>query len=326
MNNNKYNQLSLEERERIAILKASGRSLRSIGKELGRDHSSISRELSRNKTSNSRYIPCKADQISLTRKQLAGRRPRLKDPFIQRYVRHLLALKYSPELISGRLQLKFPQYSISHEAIYQFIYAEAPNLISGLIRAHKKRRKKRAGRRAKKSLIPNRVSILERPEIINSREEFGHWEVDTVVSKQSKSVLQVMTERKSRYVKITCLTRNTANLNQLAIKLKLNEFPAKSKLSFTYDNGSENTKHEKVNAWFGSKSYFCQPYHSWEKGAVENINGMIRWFFPKKTDFKKVKEHQIANLEFWLNNRPKKCLGFKSPAEVFYELSGALLP
>ena len=111
--------------------------------------------------------------------------------------------------------------------------------------------------------------------------------------------------------KITFLKRNSAHLTQRAIKLKLITLPKNARRSITYDNGSENTQHEKVNQFLGTDSYFCEPYHSWEKGSVENINGLIRRFIPKKTNLAKINEKTIANIEFWLNNLPKKCLNFK---------------
>lgn len=315
-----YRQLSLEEREQLAILRASGQSLRGIAKILNRHHSTLSREWNRNQTCNkAKYIPCQAHRKACVRKQLSGYRVCLKNPEIRRYVHKRLSLFWSPELIAGRLKLDYPGFSISHEAIYQYIYREAPQLIACLPRRHAKRRIKGAYRKAKKSKIPNRISIHERPEHINDRSVFGHWEADTVVSRQNRFVLNVLVERQSRFTKITRLSRNTAHLNQRAIKLRLSTLPPYAAQSITYDNGSENTQHEQVNDYLGSQSYFCEPYHSWEKGTVEQVNGLIRRFLPKKTNFEKVKPFNLIRIEMLLNHRPRKCLGFKTPAEAFSE-------
>ena len=155
----------------------------------------------------------------------------------------------------------------------------------------------------------------------NDRSEFGHWESDAVVSKHSKVALAVLIERVSKLVKIK---QNRANMFSKAIIRRMKGLPACARRSITYDNGSENTQHELINDRLNTDSYFCNPYHSWEKGSVENVNGLIRRFLPKKTDFAKITHKRIKESELLLNNRPRKCLGFKTPAQVFLEQSVAL--
>lgn len=320
-----YKHLTLEERELIAIYKAEGKSKRAIAKLLGRNHTTISREVQRNKNSAANgYLPNNAHKTAKGRKQKAGEKYRLKNPYIRDYVHRCLALQWSPELIAGRLALEHPDHSISYEAIYQYIYNETPQLIPHLARGHRKRYKKNLKRKTKKTKIPNRTSILERPAEINNRAEFGHWESDSIVSRHNTTILNVLIERLSRYTIITKLNGKTAHLSQRAIKLRLVDLPSDACQSITYDNGTENVLHEQVNAYLNCSSYFCEPYHSWEKGSVENVNGLIRRFFPKKTNLAKLHDYNLARVQFWINNRPKKCLNFKTPAEVFFRQCGKI--
>lgn len=314
-----YKHLSLEEREKLAIYRAEGRSNPAIAKLLGRHYRTISRELKRNKQGKNPYIPIRANNLAIARKHESGKKFRLKNDCIRRYVHRCLRIHWTPEQIAGRLPIDMIGFSISHEAIYQYIYYEAPQLIKFLAKKHKRRFKKTKNTKKNKTKIPNRVSILERPDEINHREVFGHWEADSIVSSMSIAILNVLYERISRYTIITALNNKSANLTQRAVKLRLAEFPKYARQSISYDNGTENAMHEDVNKYLGASSYFCEPYHSWEKGGVENTNGLIRRFFPKKTDLAKIPEHQIARIQFLLNHRPRKCLGFKTPAEVFYQ-------
>ena len=237
--------------------------------------------------------------------------------FIRSYVFEKLLISWSPEQISGRIRDEHPGNSISHEAIYQYIYEEHPDLIRHLRYSHRKRKRKGQGKKHKKSHIPNRVSIEQRPDEINNRTEFGHWEGDTALSRQSKGAMAIMTERVSRYTLISYLAAKTSRNFSQAIIRRLVQFPDSTHMSMTYDNGSETVEHEKVNKELNMDSYFCTPYHSWEKGTVENAIGLIREYLPKKTDFDKVKLSEFKRIENLLNNRPRKCLNYKTPLEVF---------
>jgi IS30 family transposase len=316
----RFRRLSLLERERIGNYKAEGRSGRDIAKILGRSHTTISRELKRNNHPHQLmrgYIGCLAHGLAKIRKSNSGKRPRLKNDFIRNYVDDKLLIGWSPEQIAHRLSMEHAGYSISTEAIYQYIYIDYPEGIKYLARRHPKRYPKHYSRKRHRSLIPNRISIIERPESINNRRLFGHWESDSIESQQSSAAVNVILERKSRLVKLNKLSSKHADKTHKAICWGLAKLPKKARQSITYDNGTENCRHEKTNAVLESKSYFCLPYHSWEKGAVENINSLIRRFLPKKTDFAKVTYEQLQMIENLLNNRPRKCLGFKTPLEVF---------
>jgi IS30 family transposase len=145
----------------------------------------------------------------------------------------------------------------------------------------------------------------------------GHWERDSLVSHASKSCLDVKVERKSRNLLLNKLKRKTAGAVRIVVITRLKPFPTHLRRSLTYDNGSEHAEHEKINKALGTRSYFCHSYSSWERGTNENMNGLIRRFLPKKTDFSKVSVKQMKQIEFLLNNRPRKCLNYKTPEEVF---------
>lgn len=322
----RYRQLSLDERERISILKAEGRGPSEIGRLLGRDRKTIERELVRNAppVHQSYYLPHKAHERAKERKRAAGQREWLKNAELQRHIGKKLKEGWSPELIAGRLKQKGRLSTASHESIYRWVYEKRPDLIGCLPRRHKQRHKKGHSRKHRKSHIPNRISLAERPAAADQRKEFGHWEADAMVSRASKAAGQVLVERKSRYTKLTRVERKTASQTRKVINRRLARYPQSMRRSITYDNGSENTEHERVNKVLGTNSYFCAPYHSWEKGTVENTIGLVRRFIPKKMDLAKLTKEDIRFVERRLNNRPRKCLGFQTPAEVFNQLRGAL--
>lgn len=319
----KFKRMSLEEREYISILLAKGGSLRSIGKELGRNHSSISRELNINAPPIHKgyYLAHKAHDRSVVRNRESHQRPRLKDETTRDFVCEKIVEGWSPELIAGRIREYHPEHKIGYEAIYQYIYAEGRDLIPCLARKHKQRKNRGYTRKHAQSHIPERVPLSERPEIVNSRQRFGDWEADTVVSRASKSALLVLSERKSRAIMITKLFRKTAAKVRLAAVRRLKEMPDDLRLTLTYDNGPENVEHQAINRELGTQSFFCAPYHSWEKGTVENSIGLIRRYFPKKTNFAEVSYYEVGSVERRLNNRPRKCLNYATPSEV---LSGAI--
>ena len=177
--------------------------------------------------------------------------------------------------------------------------------------------------KTKKTLIPNRTNISERPTEATGRFEFGHFEADTIVScRGSKSALLVIADRLTRKVKIKKLARKTSSLTSSSIVVALSEYNTTQIHSITYDNGCEFTGHENVNKKLNCKSYFCNPYHSWEKGTVENINWFIRWHFPKGTNFDNITDEEIQYVEDWFNNRSMKTLNWLSPNQMYEKLMG----
>lgn len=314
-----YTHLNAHERDLLAVLKSQGRSLRQIARILGRDPGTLSRELRRNAppVHTGYYLAHKAQQRSEDRNCRSRSHRRLKNDAIRRYVEHRLRRGWSPELTAGRLPQRFPGQAISHEAIYQWVYAEARHLIPCLVRAHRTRKHRGYSRRHQKTHIPGRVSIRQRPSHVLERRCIGHWETDTAVSRQSPQALQITVERKTRYARLARLPKKGAREMSIALTRRLSRYPKGLRRSITYDNGSENTDHRRTNQVLGTRSYFCEPFHSWERGTVENTIGLVRRFFPKRTDFATISKNQIQSVERWLNHRPRKCLGFKTPAEVF---------
>lgn len=316
-----YKHLSQEEREIIANLLSEGSSLGDIAKAVGRNKGTISRELKRNcPPERRRYVPCRAHARANERKTNANTHERLKNDLVRQYVKDGLAEGWSPEQISGRIRIDHPGQSIHHEAIYQYIYhpqnSDRLEMIQLLRRAHKKRRNKSIGRKVRKTTIPNRIPIDARPKSVESRRYAGHWEGDSLISRKSKAALNTLVERKSRLVLITKLSRKSADETNRAVIDRLKKLPAKGRQTLTLDNGTENAKHEQLSAKLGIRCYFARPYASWERGSNENANGLIRWYLPKGTDFRRITPEQIARVEHLLNSRPRKCLGYKTPLEV----------
>jgi IS30 family transposase len=314
-----YRHLNSNERDHLAVLKSKGKSLREIAKILKRSPSTLSRELKRNAPPvyTGYYLAHKAQERADRRNQESHQRQRLKRDVIRHYVEKRIRLGWSPELIAGRLGMDHPELSISHETIYQWIYQDAPHLILSLVRAHRKRKHRGYSRKHKKSHIPKRISIKERPQIVLKRLHIGHWETDTISCRKSYQAVQVTVERKARYAKLAKLKAKTSRAMSVALARKLSHYPANVRLSITYDNGPENVEHMRTNKILGTRSYFCEPFHSYERGTVENTIGLVRRFLPKKTNLAKISQDHLVKIEYWLNNRPRKCLGFKTPTEVF---------
>src|SRR5512139_3276559 len=314
-----YKHLSVEERDMPAVLKSQGHSLRKIAKALNRNPSTLCRELKRNAppVHTGYYLPHKAQERADQRNRESHRRKRLKTERIRGYVATHLARGWSPELIAGRLRREHPELCISHEAIYQWIYQDTPALIPFLLRAHRRRKHRGYSRKHKKSHIPHRVSIQERPARVLKRRQIGHWETDTISCRKSYQAVQVSVERKARYAKLAKLKAKTSRAMSVALTRRLSHYPPTLRRSITYDNGPENAEHMRTNQILGTASYFCEPFHSYERGTVENTIGLVRRFLPKKTNLAKISQDHLVKIEYWLNNRPRKCLGFRTPAEVF---------
>jgi IS30 family transposase len=323
-----YTHLSSDEREEIAVGLEQGESLRAIAATLGRSPSSISREITRNTPPlrNVRYRGNRAQRRAAERSRCSHAKQRLANPALRLYVEsHLVNDGWTPQEISGRLPIDRPELSTNHESIYQWIYEERRDLIQYLPKNHKKRRKRPYDKKKNRSKIPNRVDITERPAHIEKREQPGHWEVDTVVSRQSGVCAAVLVERKSRLYIVIRMKDKSARSMRRALEKALGRLPPGLRRTLTYDNGLENVLHELTNSVLGTKSYFCKPYHSWEKGSIENRNGILRRYFPKKHDWALTGQKEINKVVNRINSTPMKCLGYKTPAEVFAKFAGVAL-
>lgn len=314
-----YSHLSQEDRDILSVCLGEGKSLQEIGRILKRSKSTVCREIKRNAPPihTRYYLAHKAQQRADTRRQEASQRPRLKTGKIKAYVVRQLRQRWSPEMIAGRIRGFGWDETISYEAIYQYVYTEARELIPFLTRSHRKRQKRVHSRKHRKAHIPGRIPIEQRPSCVEDRLRIGDWEADTIVSRKSKSVLQLIVDRKTRYAILNWLPNRQAVTMRKTMNKSMCKLPPAYRHTITYDNGVENTDHQVVNRVLGTRSYFCTPYTSQERGTVENRAGLVRWHFPKGMDFAKISRNDVKRVERWLNNRPMKLLGYNSPSEVF---------
>lgn len=288
---------------------------------MGRSKATVSRELKHNSTPAYRvYLPHRTHERAVQRKREAGERPRLKHDEVVSYVMAKLAEDWSPELIAGRIGHELPSESISHEAIYQYISHPKTegrqDLRSRLARAHRTRKPKGIGRKERKTKIPNRVPIEERPVSADTRSRYGYRESDSLVSRKSVAALNSLVERKSRYTMLSRLDRKTAEQTRDAIVERLQPLPSKVRRTLTFDNGTEHARYEEITEEIGARCFFARPYASWQRGTIESVNGLVRRYFPKGTDFGMITDEQVAWVESRINNRPRKCLGYATPAEI----------
>ena len=305
-------------------------SIRAISRELGRSPASVSREINRNVPLKRSYRPRLANDRALQKRKNRGRKLRLKSSFIRRYVISKLKEGYSPEQISGRLSVEYPQETISYEAIYQYIYGTVyrdgcgtlkpgyPDLRVYLKRRHKRRIKK-GMRKGQRLFKPSGISIDMRPPEVETRKTIGHWEGDSVESVNHKPGINTLVERKTGLVFISKLKSKTAKATVQVVAKRFESLSAELKKTLTLDNGPENKNWQLLEKQARTKVYFAHPYHSWERGTNENTNGLIRWYFPKGTDFETISDESIKVVEVALNNRPRKRLGWRTPLEAFNE-------
>ena len=315
----KHNKLTALEREKISIWLNKKVSKREIARRLNRSDSTIRDEILRN-SFGEHYVGVHAQAKAEKRVIRARKRHPLKNKSVYKYVLKKIRLGWSPEQISGRLKFKKPgnpYWEISHECIYQFIYAKRNKhkvLWEYLPRKQKKRRKK-YGRKVQRSRIPDRVSIHLRPKEIENREVFGHWESDSIIGKNHIGGIHTEVERKTRFVMAKFIKDLTAKETANKASKMFRDLPKEAKRSTTLDNGLENVKHKE----FGLDTYFCDPYSSWQRGTNENSNGLIRRYLPKKTDFSKYQQWELDDMINEINNRPRKCLGYRTSQEAFNE-------
>lgn len=308
-----YHHVTREIRSQIYALKATGTSLNNIASIVERDVSTISREIKRN-TGGRGYRYKQADEKAVERRANASRTPQKLTPTLVTIIEEKLLEKWSPDQISGRLKEK-DIASISHEAIYQYIWKNkraGGSLYKNLRHSGKKYNKRSSGK-AGRGCIPNRVDITERPQIVEEKARVGDWEGDTVISAVSKTAILTVVDRHSKFTRIKKLGRKTAENVRVAMKEVMSSLPV---YTVTYDNGMEFAAHQGIAADLNAHCYFATPYHSWERGLNEHTNGLIRQYLPKSVDFKDVTDDEIQAIENHLNNRPRKILGYKTPMEV----------
>lgn len=302
--------LTFEERRLLYGLQKKGTSKAAIAELMGRDRSTIYRELKRN-AGRRGYRPKQAQRLADKRRLASCRPHKMDDPDMHDYVHDKLDQRWSPEQIAGRLRRDFPRSParwLSRQTIYHWIQDQRP-WWRGLLR--------RGGRTPeKRGKLVDCVRIGGRPDVINRRRRYGDWEGDTIVGKGRHSALVTMVERKSGYARIGRIDGMNSDLTIRAAKRRLADLPPSLRRSMTFDNGKEFAKHSRLTNSFGLEVYFADPYASWQRGANENLNGLVRQFFPKGTDFTQITHREVARVEKLLNERPRKRHDYQTPAEL----------
>lgn len=312
-----YTQLTQNQRYQIHAHMEAGYNQTEIADLIGVHKSTISRELRRNRGIRG-YRPLQANQLALDRRQNKAQ-PRIHSSDWEA-VETLLEEQWSPEQISGWL-FEEEDIEISHESIYLHIYED--KAAGGELYRHlrcQRQRKKRYGSYNTRGVIPGRISIDDRPAIVDSRQRLGDWELDTIIGKGHRQAIVSLTERKSKLTLITKVTHKTADLVGQAVVRLLKPLQA-GVHTLTSDNGKEFAHHESIADALHADFYFAHPYASWERGLNENTNGLIRQYFPKSYDFTKITDGAIQCVMDRLNNRPRKTLGFKTPNQIFFGIN-----
>jgi IS30 family transposase len=310
----KYTRINKENRFEIYELKHSGLSVRKMAETIGKHPSTISRELKRN-IGQRGYRPDQANALADARKKISKKSIKMTSDLVEK-IEAMLLQDWSPEQISG--VLKKESINISHERIYQHIWADKKlggTLYKHLRHGHKRRYRKR-GAKEKRGQIKNKVSIHDRPKIVDDKGRIGDWEIDLVVGKNHKNFIITAVERVSKYT-LTAFSeyKDSSSISRAVVKL-LN--PLKAVIhTITSDNGKEFTDHEEIAKELEAKYFFADPYASWQRGLNENTNGLLRQYFPKKSCFVSISEKMLKFAEEKLNNRPRKTLNFVSPLQIF---------
>lgn len=313
----KYTQLTQGQRYQVYAFLKAGFLQTDIAPEIGVHKSTISREIRRNRGKKG-YRPKQAHLMAVERRREANKCVKMT-PEIIGLIEKFLCQDFSPEQVSGFLATKH-NIQISHESIYQHVLADKArggNLYRHLRHAHKKR-KKRYGSYDRRGQIKGRVSIDQRPAIVDAKKRIGDWEIDTIIGKKHKGALLTLVERKSKFTLIRKVPNKQADLVAEAAIDLLNPYQVKV-FTITADNGQEFAHHECIKEQLKTHLYFAHPYHAWERGLCENTNGLIRQYFPKGTDFQTIKQEHVQMAMNRLNNRPRKTLGYKTPNEVFFQ-------
>ena len=314
-----YTQLTQEQRYQISALLKMGHNQMEVANCIGVDKSTISRELRRNQGQRG-YRPKQAHGMAMSRCRKGWCRIQTETWAL---VEAKMYLDWSPEQIAGWL-LKHYHIQVSHEWIYQYILIDKQT--GGDLYKHlrcQKKRRKRYGSRDRRGKLPNRRSIEERPKIVDQRQRLGDWEVDTILGKGRHQAVLTLTERKSRFALLRKVDRRTAELVCDAV-IDLLQPLANRSHTITADNGKEFADHQRIAQELGIDFFFAHPYAAWERGGNENMNGLVRQYIPKNRELTSVSNDELEHIMIKLNHRPRKCLDFMSPFEVFFELSVAL--
>lgn len=310
-----YQHFSVQERESLWIYFREGKSIREIGRQLGRSPSSISRELNRNRNKDGTYHPWRATTLYIIRRKKSVRPFRLTtDTELQRWVRECLNFYWSPEIITVKWKQAYPAGKLSHTTIYRAL--KEKRIPGYKAYTHLRRRGKRKyDKNANTNSIQPEHVIREWPEEIRNRTGLGHWEGDTVYGAVGKGLLVTCVDRKSRYLTAALLKNRERIRTKDAVVQALRD---QKVLSLSLDNGSEFAAFKQIEEELNAVVYFADPHSPWQRGSNENINGLLRFFFPKGTNFLEITQDRLNYVLTLINNRPRKCLGWLSPVEFLH--------
>lgn len=322
-------RITFYERQVIEAKLRQERSHRHIALFLRRDRRVIDREVERNCGDYSPYTATTAQRIADQRERKRIRKKLERDPVLRAHVVAELRQDLSPEQIAGRLRKQPAQTTLTGkcicaETVYQYIYAGEGRfeyLYPHLRRQHHRRRRHRA-RTPKKVVIPERISIHERPEEVTAKSRLGHWESDTAVCRKQQSALSVQYERKSQLLRLHKVADRSAEETTAALHDTVTSLPQSLFRTMTFDNGGEGARHGELRQAYGIATYFCDAYASWQKGGVENMNGLIRQYIPKDAKLDAMTDADIRAIQEKLNNRPRKSLHYLTPNEVIAQEVG----
>ena len=319
MGNKKYKHVSKEQRYQISVLLKTGHKVSFISEQLNLHRSTVYREIKRNSKPRGSYDANYANWCAEIRKERFAKNRKLNQAMISFIRDKLENEQWSPEQITGYSKMNnIPM--VSHERIYQFIYedrAQGGSLYKHLRTGNKKYKKRYGKHKNRREIIKNKVSINQRPEIINKKGRFGDWEIDTIIGKNHKGVIVTAVERKSNFLLLRKLkSKNAKELAKQTIRMLA---PYKDLVhSITSDNGSEFAEHEYIAKKLNASFYFADPYSSWQRGLNEYSNKLIRQYIPKNSDFNNFSDNYIFEINSKLNNRPRKLLNFSNPMEIFF--------
>jgi len=328
-----HHQLTTHERYLITHLHQAGFGNADIGRRLGRHRATVGRELSRNRDAWGGYHYDSAQRIARQRRARASRRDKLDGTPLGHAVRHGLRQRWSPQQISGRLVRNFPgdlSMRVTPETIYRWVYRRhqlGERWHEQLRRRRPRRRVRCVGQRMgdRRGQIPGRVGIEQRPAVVGLRGRFGDWESDTVEGAKGTGLIASHVERKSRYVRLGKLKDKRAATLSASACASFRGLPRALRRTLTADNGKEFTDFKAIQRRVRFKVYFANPHAPWERGTNENTNGLLRDWWPKGHDMTRVTQEEVARVQRMMNNRPRKCLGYRTPLEVLNALPGVAL-
>lgn len=320
-----YMHLAYEQRCQIYALLKRGNSKLQIAEVVGVHVSTIKRELRRNKGKRGYRYKQAQVKANARRGKIAHRRRKMTTEVLLYVEKMLCDRQWSPEQIAGRMK-KDLSISVSHESIYRLIWKDKKD--GGSLYKHLRRKGKKYGKRGSKlagrGLIPGRIGIEHRPEVVDAKIRVGDFEGNTIVGVGHKGAIVSLVDRVTKLTRLELIQSATADETHAAIIRVLAPIK-KHVLTITTDNGKEFARHADTAKKLDVNCYFANPYHSWERGLNENTNGLVRQYFPKKTDFTKITHSKISEIEYLLNSRPRKSLNFQTPQEIFLQMTGRYL-